>query len=171
MKDLSQHLLPLHKDLLQKYLTLVDLKSQCPMLTFSQRISGDKYHSELKRKKVNANHCHIHCMMTFRLLKQYNQPSYQIYHLSHYDLLHFNKIIYYSTMMSFYHIWSRERAKYETVIHCSVPVWPVLEQSKYGRKRQFFSERNCFHRDTKPENLACHRLPLVISFIQSNKGC
>ena len=29
---------------------------------------------------------------------------------------------YYSTMMSFYHIWSRERAKYETVIHCSVPV-------------------------------------------------
>ena len=24
-----------------------------------------------------------------------------------------------------YHIWSRERAKYETVIHCSVPVWPV----------------------------------------------
>ena len=95
MKDLSQHLLPLHKDLLQKYLTLVDLKSQCPMLTFSQRISGDKYHSELKRKKVSANHCHIHCMMTFRLLKQYNQPSYQIYHLSHYDLLHFNKIMYF----------------------------------------------------------------------------
>ena len=29
---------------------------------------------------------------------------------------------YYSTMMSFYHIWSRERAKYETVIHSSVPV-------------------------------------------------
>ena len=29
---------------------------------------------------------------------------------------------YYSTVMSFYHIWSRERAKYETVIHCSVPV-------------------------------------------------
>ena len=53
-------------------------------------------------------------------------------------------IVYYSTMMSFYHIWSRERAKYETVIHCSVP--------------------------TKPENLACHRLSLVISFIQSNKG-
>ena len=30
--------------------------------------------------------------------------------------------IYYSTIASFYHIWSRERAKYETVIHCSVPV-------------------------------------------------
>jgi len=29
---------------------------------------------------------------------------------------------YYSTIASFYHIWSRERAKYETVIHCSVPV-------------------------------------------------
>ena len=26
------------------------------------------------------------------------------------------------------------------------------------------------HRDTKPENLACHRLSLVVSFIQSNKG-
>ena len=37
-------------------------------------------------------------------------------------------------------------------------------------ERQFFNERNCFHRDTKPENLACHRLSLVISFIQSNKG-
>ena len=29
---------------------------------------------------------------------------------------------YYSTIAPFYHIWSRERAKYETVIHCSVPV-------------------------------------------------
>ena len=33
--------------------------------------------------------------------------------------------IYYSTMMSFYHIRSREGAKYQAVIHCSVPVWPV----------------------------------------------
>ena len=33
-----------------------------------------------------------------------------------------NKSFYYSTIASFYHIWSRERAKYETVIHCSVPV-------------------------------------------------
>ena len=31
-------------------------------------------------------------------------------------------LFYYSTIASFYHIWSRERAKYETVIHCSVPV-------------------------------------------------
>ena len=31
-------------------------------------------------------------------------------------------VVYYSTIASFYHIWSRERAKYETVIHCSVPV-------------------------------------------------
>ena len=37
-------------------------------------------------------------------------------------------------------------------------------------ERQFFNERNCFHRDTKPEDLVCHRLSLVISFIQSNKG-
>ena len=33
-----------------------------------------------------------------------------------------DKYIYYSTIASFYHIWSRERAKYETVIHCSVLV-------------------------------------------------
>ena len=37
-------------------------------------------------------------------------------------------------------------------------------------ERQFFNERNCFHRDTKPAKLACHRLSLVILFIQSNKG-
>ena len=38
---------------------------------------------------------------------------------------------------------------------------------------EFFNERNinnCFQHDAKPENLACHRLSLVISFIQSNKG-
>ena len=33
-----------------------------------------------------------------------------------------NTVVYYSTIASFYHIWSRERAKHETVIHCSVPV-------------------------------------------------
>ena len=33
-----------------------------------------------------------------------------------------------------------------------------------------FNERKCFKHDAKPENLACHRLPLVISFIQSNIG-
>ena len=33
-----------------------------------------------------------------------------------------NNNYYYSTIASFHHIWSRERAKYETVIHCSVPV-------------------------------------------------
>ena len=33
-----------------------------------------------------------------------------------------NNFDYYSTIAPFYHIWSRERAKYETVIHCSVPV-------------------------------------------------
>ena len=29
-----------------------------------------------------------------------------------------NTPVYYSTITSFYHIWSRERAKYETVLHC-----------------------------------------------------
>ena len=37
----------------------------------------------------------------------------------------YGKMTYYSTIASFYHIWSREREKYETVIHCNVPVWPV----------------------------------------------
>ena len=32
------------------------------------------------------------------------------------------KLHYYSTIMSFYHIRSREGAKYEAVIHCSVLV-------------------------------------------------
>jgi len=40
-----------------------------------------------------------------------------------------NMGIYYSTIASFYHIWSRERAKYETVIHFSVPVWPVSNRA------------------------------------------
>ena len=29
---------------------------------------------------------------------------------------------YYSTILSFHHTRSRERAKYEAVIHCSVPL-------------------------------------------------
>lgn len=45
--------------------------------------------------------------------------------------------------------------------------WFRTEQ--IGTERQFFNEGNCFHRDTNPENLACHRLSLVISFMQSNK--
>ena len=68
--------------------------------------------------------------------------------------------IYYSTITSFYHIWSRERAKYETVIHCS-----VTEQIR--KEREFFNERSCFQHHGKPENLACHPLSLVISLFTS----
>ena len=32
--------------------------------------------------------------------------------------VHFFPHLYYSTITSFYHIWTRERAKYETVLHC-----------------------------------------------------
>ena len=32
---------------------------------------------------------------------------------------------YYSTILSFHHTRSRERAKYEAVIHCSVPLGGV----------------------------------------------
>ena len=45
-----------------------------------------------------------------------------------------------------------------------------LRTEQIRTKRQFFNEKKCFQRDTKPENLACHRLSLDISFIQSNKG-
>ena len=39
-------------------------------------------------------------------------------------ILKANNSFYYSTIMSFHqiHVRSRERAKYKTVIHCSVPV-------------------------------------------------
>ena len=36
-----------------------------------------------------------------------------------------NTSFYYSTIAPVYHIWSRERANYETVIHCSVLDRPV----------------------------------------------
>ena len=53
-------------------------------------------------------------------------------------------LFYYSTIASFYLIWSRELAKYETVIHCSVSVWPVLEQSEYGRNGSFSMKEIAF---------------------------
>ena len=37
--------------------------------------------------------------------------------------------IFYSTIMSFHQIRSRERAKFKTVIHCSVLVWPVYNRA------------------------------------------
>ena len=40
--------------------------------------------------------------------------------------------LYYSTIMSFYHIRSRERAKYEAVIHRSVLVKPVYNRANTG---------------------------------------
>ena len=43
------------------------------------------------------------------------------------------------------------------------------EQCKYSQNTEFFNERNCFQQDPKPENLACHRLSLIILFVQSNK--
>ena len=54
---------------------------------------------------------------TSKIATLYVTDGFQIIIMGHGD-----KLYYYSTMMSFYHIWSRERAKYETVIHCSVPV-------------------------------------------------
>ena len=36
-------------------------------------------------------------------------------------------------------------------------------------ERQFLNERNCFHHNAMPENLACYRLSLVILFIRQIK--
>ena len=47
----------------------------------------------------------------------YNMPTYSFGSRSPY-----NKHFYYSTTMSFYHIRSREQAKYEAVMHRSVLV-------------------------------------------------
>ena len=37
-----------------------------------------------------------------------------------------NTPFYYSTVVLFYRITARERAKYASVLHCTVPVWPVF---------------------------------------------
>ena len=37
-------------------------------------------------------------------------------------------------------------------------------------EQQFCNKRNCSQHGAKPENSACHRLSLVVSFTQSNKG-
>ena len=50
-----------------------------------------------------------------------------------------NIVIYYSTIMSFHQIRSREHAKYETVVHCNVPVWLVYNRANTdgkGRKKE-----------------------------------
>ena len=52
-----------------------------------------------------STHCVWQCVYFFCCPKEVNDIKY-----------------YYSTIASFYHIWSIERAKYETVIHFSVPV-------------------------------------------------
>ena len=47
------------------------------------------------------------------------------------DLVNIENIIkyYYSTIVSFHQTRSRERAKYATEIHWSVPVWPVYNRA------------------------------------------
>ena len=85
-------------------------------------------------------------------------------------LRYFIVVLYYhSTIVSFYHIWSRERAKYETVIHCSFPRFDRFRTEEILTEPQFLNERNCFHRNTVPENLAYHHLSLVVLFIHQIK--
>ena len=43
---------------------------------------------------------------------------------------------YYFTIAPFYHIWLKKRAKYEPVMHCSVPVWPVYNRANTDRTEQ-----------------------------------
>ena len=74
-----------------------------------------------------------------------------------------NKVYYYSTT-----IFGKENAqnmRRYTVVYR----FDRSRTEQIRTERQFFNERNCFHRDSKPENLTGYRLSLVISFIQSNK--
>ena len=48
---------------------------------------------------------------------------------AYYMLNHRIRCIYYSTIAPFYHIRSRERAKYDTLLHCRTG-------QKYGRKAE-----------------------------------
>ena len=50
---------------------------------------------------------------------------------------------YYSTITPFYHMWSRERAKYETVLHCSVVLFRFdrFRTEQIRTERQFFNEK------------------------------
>ena len=57
----------------------------------------------------------------------------RIYYL---DTYYPNKNHYYSTIMSFYYIRSRERAKYEAVLHCSVLVYPVYNRANTGGSKK-----------------------------------
>ena len=51
-----------------------------------------------------------------------------------------------------------------------MPRFDRFRTEQIQTERQFFNERNCVHRDTKPTNLASHRLSRVVSFIQTNTG-
>ena len=52
------------------------------------------------------------------LINQSNYLSPNNYYKAKWVQLTISIVFYYSTIMSFYHISSRERVKYETVLHC-----------------------------------------------------
>ena len=56
-------------------------------------------------------------------------PSVDIWRMANTNRRAVDNKIYYSTIVSFRQIRSRERAKYATVIHWSVPVWPVYNRA------------------------------------------
>ena len=68
-------------------------------------------------------HCHIKALyMTSNCPRSCNICEHGIYEISKAFKVSRILLYYYSTIMSFYHIRSREQAKYEAVIHRSVLV-------------------------------------------------
>ena len=66
-------------------------------------------------------------------------------------------------------IFNQENAQNMRRYYTVVSRFDRFRTEQIRTERQFFNQKNCFQRDAKPENLACHRLSLDISFVQSNK--
>ena len=67
-------------------------------------------------------------------------------------------------------IFGQENAQNKRQRYTVVSLFDRFRTEQMRMEWEFFNERNCFQHDAKPENLACHRLSMIISFIQSNKG-
>ena len=66
-------------------------------------------------------------------------------------------------------IFGQENAQNMRRLYTVVSRFDRFITEQIRTEREFFKERNCFQQNAKLENLACHRLSLVILFIQSTK--
>ena len=101
------------------------------------------------RKNQSIKSCTLHCI---------NQKNNQLH-----SLIYFCNILYllFHYYVIFPYLVKRTRKIWDGI---------TLKNRANTDGTGVFDEQNCFQHDTKPKNLACHRLSLVISFIQSNKG-